>query len=82
MIDRLVGFLFRLLALIGPQASESIDLGDDMDSLPYIPDSPADVIAEPRGEEEDEDASDPSRKGISHAAETILAAIADEEPQR
>lgn len=62
MIARLVGLLFRLLAYIGPQASESIDLGDDMDSLPYIPDSPEDVIAE-TPPDPDEDASDPARKG-------------------
>jgi hypothetical protein len=59
-LARLIGFLLRLLAYIGPQASE---LGDDMDSLPYISDSLEDVLAEPRGEEEDEDASNPANKG-------------------
>lgn len=65
MMGALLGFLFRLLAYIGPQASESIDLGDDMDSPPYVADEPGDVIAEPRAESEDKDASNPERKGTA-----------------
>lgn len=58
ILDRLIGFLFRLLANLG-----LVGLGDDMDSLPYIADSPDDVITE-TVEQHDEDASNPARKGV------------------
>lgn len=74
MIERIISWLWTLLAYISPKASESIDLGDDMDSQPYIPDSPEDVIAE-TPPNEDEDASNPTRAGGSPDDEDVARSI-------
>jgi hypothetical protein len=59
MIERLLAILFALIERIRPH---TVDLGDDMDSLPYIPDSPEYVLTE-APTEDDHDARDPKRSG-------------------
>lgn len=59
MIERLVAWLWTLLAYLSPQVSE---LGDEYDNFP-IPEHPSEVPDAYGYPEEDNDASDPANKG-------------------
>lgn len=76
MIERLFAFLFKLGQYLMPGGGDtSFTPTDDMDSLPYIPDEPSVVIAEPRDESQDMDASKPTKRGIDNAQEAALAMV-------
>ena len=63
VIERLLAILFTLIERVRPH---TVDLGDDMDSLPYIADAPGDVIAETppnEGTYYSDEPNDPARKG-------------------
>jgi hypothetical protein len=72
VLERVLAWLFAIIERVRPH---TVDLGDSMDSLPYIADRPEEVVTE-APTEEDRDASDPALSGIGDRPD-LTGAVSD-----